>query len=258
METEPHRWIAALRHSHDRLKGLVRPLSPEQLRGPTYHSWTIAQALGHLGSQAEIYGLWLRAAVEGGAPPDMESLQGIWAAWDSRPPERQAHDSVEANEVLVRALEALADEELARMRLDLGWATLDAVTLPQFRLLEHAVHAWDIEVALDPSAVVSADAVDLLIDSLGWMAGRVGKPQGKAFRLQVRTAEPGRELGLLVGDEVRLDEGPLESADGEFSIPAEAFLRLVYGRLDPEHTPPVELTAPGVTLDDLRAVFPGV
>ena len=40
-------------------------------------------------------------------------------------------------------------------------------------------------------------------------------------------------------------------------IPGEAFLRLVYGRLDPEHSPDVDLTG-AVALDDLRGVFPGV
>ena len=38
-------------------------------------------------------------------------------------------------------------------------------------------------------------------------------------------------------------------------LPAEAFARLVYGRLDPDHTPPVEGDAE--SLDELRKVFPG-
>jgi hypothetical protein len=39
-------------------------------------------------------------------------------------------------------------------------------------------------------------------------------------------------------------------------LPAEAFVRLVYGRLDPDHTPPVETG--GDELDALRKVFPGL
>jgi hypothetical protein len=38
-------------------------------------------------------------------------------------------------------------------------------------------------------------------------------------------------------------------------MPAECFIRLVYGRLDPQHTPPLQADA--ATLDELRAVFPG-
>jgi hypothetical protein len=42
--------------------------------------------------------------------------------------------------------------------------------------------------------------------------------------------------------------------DPDLVLPAEALIRLVYGRLDPEHTPPVGGTA---DLDELRRVFPG-
>jgi hypothetical protein len=50
------------------------------------------------------------------------------------------------------------------------------------------------------------------------------------------------------------------AVDGEQSLPAlrlpaEAVVRLVYGRLDPAHTPPVG--SQEVDLDDLRPIFPG-
>jgi len=38
-------------------------------------------------------------------------------------------------------------------------------------------------------------------------------------------------------------------------LPAEALVRLVYGRLDPAHTPALE--ARGVDVDELRRIFPG-
>ena len=44
------------------------------------------------------------------------------------------------------------------------------------------------------------------------------------------------------------------AADGETSTPAEALLRLVYGRLDPAHTPP--FGGEPELLDRARAVFP--
>jgi hypothetical protein len=43
----------------------------------------------------------------------------------------------------------------------------------------------------------------------------------------------------------------------DLSLPTEAFVRLVYGRLDPEHTP-AGATAEGISLDELRQAFPGV
>jgi MDMPI C-terminal domain len=39
-------------------------------------------------------------------------------------------------------------------------------------------------------------------------------------------------------------------------MPAEALLRLAYGRLDPEHTP-AEVSGDPDVLDKLRKIFPG-
>ena len=46
------------------------------------------------------------------------------------------------------------------------------------------------------------------------------------------------------------------NADAELHLPAEALLRLLAGRLDPDHTP-ASVSTKGIELDELRAVFPG-
>jgi len=143
------------------------------------------------------------------------------------------------------------------MHLDLFGMQLDAAGLARFRVAEAAVHSWDIAVALDPAATVSAKVVDLLIDTLGLIAGRTGKPQVKSYRLRIRTTDPERELSLRVGDAVELTKWEDGTEDGVLQIPAEGFLRLVYGRLDPDNTPTYEITGP-VSLDELRRTFPGV
>ena len=81
LEIDPHRWIAALRDSHDRLASIARPLTPDQLRLQSYDTeWSIAQVLSHLGSQAELFMGWLSAAVERTEPPGRESMQPVWDA----------------------------------------------------------------------------------------------------------------------------------------------------------------------------------
>jgi uncharacterized protein (TIGR03083 family) len=258
MERDPHVWIRALRHSQNRLASTVQPLSREQLLQPSYHSWTIAEVLSHLGSAAEIFQGWFTAALDRTAPPGQETNQPIWDAWNARGAEAQARDSLDINERLVRRFESLSNEELARIHLTLFGMPLDATGLARFRLGEHAVHSWDIAVALDPTAQVLPDAVALLIDTLSMLARFAGKPQDKEFRLRVRTREPKRDISLWVGGTVEISPRDGDGmVDGELAIPAEAFLRLVYGRLDPAHTPEVELTG-SITLDDLRHVFPGV
>lgn len=257
METDSRSSIRALRNSQDRLASIVHPLTPEQLRRPSYHSWTIAQVLSHMGSQAEVNQGRIAAAREGTEAPGQEAIEPIWDAWNARTPDEQARDSIAYNEREIRRLEGLTDADLSRMHLNLFGMELDGAGLVRLWLGEHALHTWDIAVALDPAAQVSPEAAALLIDSLPFLVGFAGKPQDKNFRLRVRTTDPEREYSLRVGERVELftwDGGP---ADGELRISAEAFLRLVYGRLDPAHTPEVELTGP-ITLDDLRRVFPGV
>jgi MDMPI C-terminal domain len=51
-------------------------------------------------------------------------------------------------------------------------------------------------------------------------------------------------------------EGGTDVPVGELSMPAEALLRLAYGRLDPLHTPP-SVTGEPADLERLRQVFPG-
>ena len=46
------------------------------------------------------------------------------------------------------------------------------------RLNEHAFHTWDIAVALDPAAVLPADAADLVIDNLDLVTRFTARPTG--------------------------------------------------------------------------------
>ncbi|HBW17564.1 MAG TPA: hypothetical protein DEH11_00385, partial [Actinobacteria bacterium] len=109
--------IAALRHSHDRLTGLVQPLTPDEVSAQSYCSdWTVAQVLSHLGSGAEISLLMLRAALGEGEPAGQEAFQAIWDVWNAKSPDEQAADAVAADEQHVRTLEQLTDEQLDRAR----------------------------------------------------------------------------------------------------------------------------------------------
>ena len=132
----------------------------------------------------------------------------------------------------------------------------DITGLARMRVSEHAVHTWDVAVALDPSATVAPDAVGLLIDTVGQLATWSAKPDGKPRRIRVSTSDPERHFLLETGEAVSLAESDGEDGLPELRLPAEAFVRLVYGRLGPAHTPPVE--ADGVDLDELRQLFPGL
>ncbi len=222
--------------------------------------------MSHLGSGAEIAMLMLPAALGEGEPPGPEAFQPVWDAWNAKSPDAQVADGLAADEEQVHQLERLTDDQLAAIRMPFFGLDLDAVGLIRLRLGEHALHTWDVAVAADPAAVVPADAVALLIDNVPqFLAPRLGKPQEDPVRLRLRTFGPDRDYLFTAAESVALtdlrgDTAALASADAEglneVSMPAEALLRLAYGRLDPAHTPSDVVASPD-DLDRLRAVFPG-
>ena len=258
MENDPAPFIQALRHSHDSLRALVEPLTDDQLEQRSYCSdWSIAQVLSHLGSQAEIFGLWLDTGLTGQDPPGQDAFPPIWDAWNARAPRAQAADSLQANEVLIQRLESLDAGQQERFHLEMFGMDLDTAGLARMRLSEHAIHSWDVAAALDPAARVAPEAVDLIVDTLGPLAARSGKPDGTKLRVHVSANDPRRDFTLESGETVTLAPSAAGEDDElpELQLPAEALVRLVYGRLDSAHTPPVETR--GVDLDELRRLFPG-
>lgn len=94
-----------------------------------------------------------------------------------------------------------------------------------------------------------------MVDNLGLVARYTGRPTGAVRDVVVATSDPVREFTVrLAVDAVDLGAGGSGRAP-DLVLPAEAFCRLVYGRLDTAHTPPV--TGDAAVLERLRAVFPG-
>jgi len=257
METRPGPWIGALRHSHDHLQALVEPLDLGQLQQRSYCSeWSIAQVLSHIGSAAEIWSLFLDAGLAGREPPGQDEFGPIWAAWNAKDPQAQAADGLRADKATLERFESLDADQRARLRLRVFGLDADAAGLARMRVGEHAIHTWDVAVALDPSARVEPDAVGLLIDTVGQLATWAGKPDGKQRRLRIWTSDPERHFILQTNSTVTLAAADGDGSPPDLRLPAEAFIRLAYGRLDPAHTPPVE--AGRVDLDELRQLFPGI
>jgi hypothetical protein len=67
--------------------------------------------------------------------------------------------------------------------------------------------------------------------------------------------DPIYDLALNLAERSSVEPWNDGAADAMVHLPAEAFIRLLYGRLDPDHSPLVETE--GITLDELRAIFPG-
>jgi uncharacterized protein (TIGR03083 family) len=251
-------WITAIRHSHDRFAALIGFLPADQVTRPSYaDDWTIAQVASHLGSQAEIFDLFLTAGLSGTDAPDPEVFRPIWDHWNTLPPHDQCTKSVASDEKLVARLEGLSAAERQIFALSLFGLDLDLAGYTALRLGEHALHTWDIAVALDPAATLSPDAVDLLVDTLPRTAGRAGKPVPAGKPIVVNTTAPDHSFLVELDPAVSVTPRTTEPAPEApvLRLPAEAFIRLVAGRLDPDHTPPG--TTDPDQLDQLREAFPG-
>ena len=238
--------LAALRHSRDHLAAVVGSMTGDEVERPSYHSWSIAQVLSHLGSGAEIFRLRLAAGFPGGSAPGDDEIHLIWDLWNAKPPQLQVRDALAADDELVAAFTDAAARDDGSWRLDLFGSEQDLAGLVQMRLSEHVLHTWDVAVAL-------------VVDRLDALVAWTGRPQPG---LQVRVETTGAErVFLLTETDERAaliaTEPAVTGTDvPTLRLPAEAFVRLVYGRLDADHTPH-RVQADGLDLDDLRKVFPG-
>jgi uncharacterized protein (TIGR03083 family) len=252
--------LAALRGSHDWLVEVLQGLTDDQLSGQSYDTeWSIAQVASHLGSGAEVFTLFLEAGVERSAAPRIEQMHPIWDRWNARSAPEQARDFVTADGAFLDRIDSFSDEERERWQLDMFGTDQSLTGLLRMRLAEHAVHSWDVIVALDPAATIAEGPTALVIDNLSVLVERVGKPLSPPVTVAVRTTTPERHLRLeLTPEGARLSPaGEDPSSTAVLRLPAEAFVRLLYGRLDPGHTP-ASVALEGIELDTLRRAFPGV
>jgi uncharacterized protein (TIGR03083 family) len=246
--------IAALRSGNDSLAGLVSGYSDEQLAGSTgADEWDVSQVLSHLGSGAEIAMNGLQAALEGKPNPGMEFNKTVWARYDGA--------SRRERLTWFLAAESLNEETRDSLKIDMGFlpAPVDVAVAASFRLGEFALHSWDVRVGTDPAATVAPEATPYLLPQMGMMAGFLGKPDalaGKTAVVAVTTTDPGGEWTLHLGEKVSVSAGAPERPDGTLALPAEAWARLVTGRLKPPYIP-AGITTTGVAdLELLRKVFP--
>ncbi len=251
------RTIAELRRTPDHLAKVVAGLTDEQLTSPSGASeWTVADVLSHLGSGSEINRYTLQRA--GGETSAAPTNTEVWDRWNALPPAEQASGFVASSEALVADLEALSQEQRLGTMVDLGFLPqpVPLATVLGMRLNELALHGWDVDVALDPGARLTDEAAELVLEHLAstmtFMLGFVGKPEGLP---STRLAIGGHTL-VASDDGIRVAEGVTDPS-ATFEGPVEAAVRLLSGRLDPQHTPAGTTVTGNVTLDELRTAFPG-
>jgi uncharacterized protein (TIGR03083 family) len=258
-ETSITHILGVLHASHDRLAKAFAELGDECATLPSYDDdWSVAQVASHLGSGTEIFQRYLVAGVRGEPAPGGEINQPIWDGWNAKSPTDQMRDSLAVNTAFMQAVEDLSDVEREAWQLELFGMQQDLAAFLRMRVNEHTMHTWDVTVALDPASTLPDDAAALVADGLDQIARWAGKPSEDVASVEVRTTSPERAYHLDLGPSgVSLSPSLDDTSAATLTLPTEAFVRLVYGRLDPDHTPAM-VEADGVDLDRLRAAFPGI
>jgi uncharacterized protein (TIGR03083 family) len=231
--------LEVLRGSHERLSATLAELGEEGATLPSYDDgWSVADVASHLGSGTEIFRHYLDAGVRGEPMPGGEINRPIWDAWNAKPPTDQIRDSLAVGSSFLEAVDAMSDDERTRWRGLIFGTEMDLPAFLRMRLNEHVLHTWDVTVALDPAATLPDAAADVVADSLAAVAGRTGTPAGEQVSVEVRTTTPEHAFHLDLGPAgVSLSPSLDDTASASLTLPTEALVRLVYGRLDADHTP---------------------
>jgi uncharacterized protein (TIGR03083 family) len=247
--------LDALRASVERLERLVAALPEADLVAPAYPTeWTVADVLSHIGSSSVIWQRRVDDNLADRATPD-DVQTAVWAEWDAKPPRSKVDDGIAADRRFFDRLASLTTDERTRVRVTMGPIAFGFDDMVATRLNEHVLHTWDVEVAGDAGAVLPSDAVEQIIDNLALIARYTGRPTGASCTIVVRTVGPARVFSITLAPEA-VDFRATEDTDGRHvDLPAEAFVRLVYGRFDP---PEDRVVSDDGAVDELRRAFPGL
>lgn len=254
--------VAELRTEHDSLVSLLNSLNTSDLDRMSYASeWTIAQVLSHLGSGAEINLSNLRGALGTSEPISKDTYPQLWERWDSLTPIDQGSQFEQMHGELVAALEDVEAGRLAGLQIPTAMGTLSGKTVVGMRLREAAIHAWDVAVALDGGAVLREETAGILADQLPDIMKRAADgPAATALdldRVDIVASHPEKSFQLHLSDPATLSAAADAPTSAVLRLPTEALVRLVYGRLDPEHQPDSVEERPDGLLARLRTVFTG-
>ncbi|HEY7067959.1 MAG TPA: maleylpyruvate isomerase family mycothiol-dependent enzyme [Chloroflexota bacterium] len=234
--------------------------APSACRG-----WAVRDVAAHLSQGAERAVIVVRHALDGAEPPPlapedraarMRELRGLLGPALA---ERFPRD-IDAAFRLLEAADAAAFRTVVTV-------PAGPHTLLQFahqRLSEAALHHWDVRAPRDPAATLRPEAAALLVDYLLSRMARMVEHDANAgdvtygFELE---GPGGGPVTLTIRDgTATATRGAPAAPRATLALPAEAWIRLVWGRLDL----PRELDRGGARLSGerpeaaaLRALFPG-
>ncbi len=254
--------IAQLRSSHDRLVRELETLGEVGLAEPSAcPEWSVGRVVAHLGSGAEIASMTLEAALAGSDQgAGQEAMGQVWQRYDALGDTAATERSISANETLLDRLESLTPDQQETLVVPFFTGPKPLPIFGAFRLAEHAVHTWDVAVTREPADELAPEMAQIVLDAVvAPMVGRLASNPGPGESVVgVHLSDTGRSLVLELDPTVGLRAPrPGEAPEARLDISTAAFVRLVYGRLDADHTPDSVAPSDAAVLDQLRLTFPG-
>jgi uncharacterized protein (TIGR03083 family) len=251
METLEHR-IELCQAAAEQLTQYLQTLSVEAWCHPSAcEAWEVRDVVGHLTAGAESYAEALSRGLQGDHSARLDDLP---------PPGAPNRAAVIAQRSIARR-ESLGDQLLATFTAshhhlqDLmsslspqDWETPcsypggDLRPAHQFltaRLMELAMHAWDIWSRRDPARPLFAESVPLFLERLPRIVANNARPDTQLrapfrYRFAVTGAVPSQHDIVMEGESVRMEPAGTTTADVRCRCDAETFVLLMYGRLTPQ------------------------
>lgn len=261
----PERAVLSLLHRvHARLVDRAGLFVAGEVERASYcREWSVAQVYSHLGSGAEIGALALAAARDGLPQPDPRR---VWDRWDAKAPTDMVADFAPADSAYLQALQAavnaVEEGDVVVVPIDgRPWPLVQALTA---RLVEVALHEWDVAVVDDPDADVDADAASWTLRAFPLEVAAHAAAPVVASRLAPRAIEieitkPTDRLLLDIqqaGVQLIRDRSSFGS-DAVLTLPdAAAWMRLVSGRWRPVDDTR-SLISGHLSFTELTDLFPG-
>jgi hypothetical protein len=108
------------------------------------------------------------------------------------------------------------------------------------RLTELAMHAWDIQSALDPAVALFPDSFPVFMERIPGMVSLLRVRPGARRLVPLRCrfaltgAVPSQYDMIMAADQVRIEPGGVTAAHVTCCCDTETFVLLMYGRLAPQ------------------------
>ena len=245
MDVREHR-IQLGQAAAEQLTQYLHTLSADAWHHPSAcAAWEVCDVVGHLTLGAEFYASTVARGVQGDtAPPAGAPLPGV------RNPQRAiAYRERLGDQLLAtftgrtahfyQLLQSLSPQDWEKP----CYHPLGLRPAQQFitmRLTELAMHAWDIQSALDPTAALFPDSLPVFMELVPRILSLL-RMQPDARRLgplrchfTVTGAVPSQYDMLMTTDQVQMEPGGVTAADVTCCCDTETFVLLMYGRLTPQ------------------------